>query len=152
MQSYKKLQEEIWRVFGSADPLTLLTLLVYGEARGESLDGKAGVAWVAVNRVKRGGWFGNTLKKVILKPYQFSCFLPTDPNFGLLEDALLNFDRYIAEDPVFKECFYIAKGVYEGWIRDLTHGALYYHARSVSPGWAKSYSKKAEIGNHIFYG
>ena len=152
MPSYKQLQEEILAAFGGAEDIQLLSLLVYGEARGESLDGKAGVAWVAVNRAKRRGWFGNSLKEVILKPYQFSCFLPDDPNFQILTTILQNFDDYIERDPVFRECYYIAKGVMDGWIRDLTKGALYYHAKSISPKWANVYNRKAQIGNHIFYG
>jgi len=152
MSSYKQLQEEILAAFGGARDLQLLSLLVYGEARGESLDGKAGVAWVAINRKNRGGWFGNSLKQVILKPYQFSCFLPGDPNFNILLNILENFDDRIESDPVFRECYYIAKGVMDGWIRDVTYGALYYHSKTISPGWANAYSRKAEIGNHVFYG
>ena len=152
MPSYRKLQEEISGVFGDASELELLSLLVYGEARGESLDGKAGVAWVAINRSKKKGWFGDTLKEVILKPYQFSCFLPDDPNFAILKEIHQRYEEFLENDVVFRECYYIAKGVFEGWIRDLTDGALYYHSRAISPRWSNAYSRKAEIGNHIFYG
>ncbi len=151
MTSYKKLREGIYKSFGNLDDLKLLSLLVYGEARGESLDGKAAVAWVALNRAKKGGWFGDTLKDVILKPYQFSCFLPGDSNFSKLEEISREFDAFLENDQVFRECYYIARGVLEGWIMDVTHGALYYHSRKISPKWSSSYTKKTEIGNHIFY-
>ncbi len=151
MTSYKKLREGIYKAFGNLSDLQLLALLVYGEARGESLDGKAGVAWVALNRVRKGGWFGDTLKDVILKPYQFSCFLPDDPNFTKLKAIANDFESNLAANDVFRECYYIARGVLEGWIRDATHGALYYHSKKINPGWSSSYTRKAEIGNHIFY-
>lgn len=151
MTSYKELREGIYQVFGGLEDLKLLSLLVYGEVRGETLYGKAAVAWVALNRAKKSGWFGETLKDVVLKPYQFSCFLPEDTNSSKLEKISREFDSFLKEDKVFRECYYIARGVLEGWIRDVTHGALYYHSRNISLRWSSAYTKKTEIGNHIFY-
>ncbi|CAF1547856.1 unnamed protein product, partial [Rotaria sordida] len=38
----------------SLDEVDVLTRTVYGEARGESEDGQAAVAWVIMNRVAAG--------------------------------------------------------------------------------------------------
>ena len=34
---------------------------------------------------------------------------------------------------------------------DITDGATFYHADSITPSWAKSKTKTIEIGDHIFY-
>jgi spore germination cell wall hydrolase CwlJ-like protein len=34
---------------------------------------------------------------------------------------------------------------------NLTKGALYYHANSVNPSWAKKLVKTGTIGDHKFY-
>ena len=47
---------------------------IWGEARGEGLRGMQAVANVIMNRVDRGGWYGASIKDVVLKPLQFSCW------------------------------------------------------------------------------
>ena len=34
---------------------------------------------------------------------------------------------------------------------NLTNGALYYHAKSVNPSWAKKLARTGIIGDHKFY-
>ncbi len=46
--------------------IDLLARTIYGEAEGEILKGKKGVAWVVRNRVEYDGEWGNTYKDVIL--------------------------------------------------------------------------------------
>ena len=36
-------------------------------------------------------------------------------------------------------------------LRDRTRGALYFHHRNMTPGWAANYIKTVEIGEHVFY-
>lgn len=127
--------------------LDLLQCLVYGEARGESLTGKVAVAWVAKNRVSSGGWWGSTWKEVILKPYQFSCFLRGDHNLERIEDAW----EVRWSDVWMRESRLAAYGVLEGWVRDPTKGADHYHAYYVSPSWQDLSKKTCKIGNHHFY-
>lgn len=74
----------------------LLALTLYGEARGEPIDGKRGVAWVVRNRrdaakawlAKRGTkhpLFGDgTVGGVVLRPWQFSCWNKGDANLPKL--------------------------------------------------------------------
>ncbi len=58
----------------------LLARCIWGEARGEPIQGKLAVAHVVLNRVKAQSYYGKTIRDVILKPWQFSCFNENDPN------------------------------------------------------------------------
>jgi len=63
----------------------VLARTIYGEARGETVRGKEAVACVIMNRVRRaqergGYWWGASVEKVCLKPWQFSCWNEHDPN------------------------------------------------------------------------
>lgn len=51
----------------------LLALLIAGEADNQPLMGRVSVACVPVERLRRGRW-GDSLRKVMLQPYQFSAF------------------------------------------------------------------------------
>ena len=71
----------------------LLALCIFGEARGESAAAQRAVAQVVVNRAqfahpvfgsRRDADFAENLRRVILKPKQFSCFLTSDPNCAKL--------------------------------------------------------------------
>ena len=56
--------------------------MLYGEARGYSFTEKLAIAFSAINRVNDGMKYnGETLKEVILAPYQYSCFNNFDVNF-----------------------------------------------------------------------
>ena len=59
---------------------------LYGEARAEPEEGQRAVARVLVNRMRDGRW-GKNLWSVCLWPFQFSCWLPRDPN--LIQIAML---------------------------------------------------------------
>ena len=121
-----------------------LAKTVWGEARGESERGQQAVANVIMNRVHRGGWYGATVEDVVLKPYQFSCWNDTDPNFAKLQTIT-------DKDPTFARIKQLATKAYNGELADITGGAVNYHAKSVSPYWAKSMTQTANIGNHVFY-
>ena len=75
----------------------LLALCIFGEARGESAAAQRAVAQVVVNRAqfahpvfgsRRDADFAENLRRVILKPKQFSCFLASDPNCAKLRRPL----------------------------------------------------------------
>ena len=68
----------------------ILARTIWGEARGEGVEGMKAVANVVLNRVKiskdRGGfWWGNDITSVCKKPFQFSCWNKSDPNFKKLQ-------------------------------------------------------------------
>lgn len=124
------------------DQTDYMARTLYGEARGEGARGMQAVANVIMNRVKAGGWYGASIKDVVLKPYQFSCWNSNDPN----RNIILN-----ATPAQLAQARNIAERVISGELPDITGGAVNYHAKSVSPYWAASMTKTATIGNHIFY-
>ena len=57
----------------------------------------------------------------------------------------------IKHNDVYRNSQEVALHVYANYemIEDITHGALYYHADYVNPGW--KLKKTKVIGRHIFY-
>lgn len=109
---------------------------VYFESKGESLEGQLAVARVIINRAKSGR-FASSLCGVVYQPSQFS------------------FVRGGGMPPVrtesrsWREAVAIAQiATNDSW-DSRAEGALFFHARRVSPGWGKA--KLASIDNHIFY-
>ncbi|MCM1323834.1 MAG: cell wall hydrolase [Acetobacter sp.] len=119
-----------------------LARTMWGEARGEGARGMQAVGNVILNRVKAGGWYGASIKDVVLKPYQFSAWNINDPN----RVKMLN-----ATDKDLAQARKIAEQLISGSLDDITNGATNYHATNVSPTWAKNMTQTAVIGNHIFY-
>lgn len=125
-------------------PADILARTLYGEARGESVRGIEAVAAVVINRVRRAGWWGDSVETVCRKPWQFSCWNEGDPNRTRLE-------KVDESDRVFRICVRIARRAIAGTLDDPTGGATHYHTRSISPAWAKALHPCAEIGGHLFY-
>ncbi len=127
------------------DEVDVLTRTVYGEARGESQDGQAAVAWVILNRAKKGRtYMGKNIKEVCLKPSQFSCWNSNDPNRKLLVTLDTNNETY-------KRIRKIVEEVLNETRADNTHDSTHYHTSRVEPSWAKGKNPVVTIGNHLFY-
>lgn len=118
---------------------------ILGEARGEGWDGMVAVGNVIKNRAKIGGWWGNTIKDVCLKPKQFSCWNNDDPNKTLIINADLS--SSLAFQQAFAAACYV---VYDMGV-DTTNGATHYHTKAIHPAWAKGVKPVADKGNHLFY-
>jgi len=116
---------------------------IWGEARGEPIEGMLGVAWTIKNRADRPRW-PNTLIDVCLQPAQFSIWNPKDPNFKKVIAAPL-------ASPAFYRAVFVALGVVLGYLNDPTNGADHYHTKEIDPSWNDNMTVVAEIGNHIFY-
>ena len=118
------------------DPeLRCLAGAVYFESRGESLVGQLAVAHVVINRAQSGR-FPKSLCGVVHQPSQFS-FVRGGKMPAVRNPAQWNNAVAIAQ---------IAR---EGSWKNHAPGALFFHARYVSPGWRKT--RVAQIDNHIFY-
>ena len=118
------------------DPeLRCLAQAVYFESRGESLAGQLAVAHVVINRAKSGR-FPKSLCGVVHQPSQFSFVrggrMPAVRNGAQWNNAVA-----------------IAQIARDGSWKNQAPGALFFHARYVSPGWRKT--RVAAIDNHIFY-
>lgn len=68
----------------------VLARTLWGEVRGESLEGQIAVAWSIRNRVNAGkakSWWGEGYTGVCQKPYQFGCWNKNDLNYAYLSGA-----------------------------------------------------------------
>ena len=115
-----------------------LAQAVYFESRGEPLDGQLAVARVIVNRAE-SRTFPDDYCSVVTQRSQFSFVrggrIPA-PN------------RASAAWERAKAIAHIAhRDLWESEAGD----ALYFHARYVSPSWARRMTARATIDNHIFY-
>jgi spore germination cell wall hydrolase CwlJ-like protein len=134
---------------------TALAGTIWGEARGESLTGKAAVGCVVRNRAADGRW-PHTIKDVVLQPKQFSVWnVSHDPNsqaVRLLMARVVEGEPVI--DPVWRECLWVANGVCEGYVTDCTQRAVYYLTdalyRLAPPKWASGLTETVRIGAHVF--
>ena len=115
----------------------LLALMVAGEADNQPLPGKVAVAVVAVERLRRGRW-GDTLREVILQPYQFSTF---------------NGSHWQRFTPRIGAHIELAELAIERLLNSSVNGATHYHTVDILPSWAKSPQmiRQGQIGDHVFY-
>ena len=132
----------------------VLARTIWGEARGESLEGMEAVARVVMNRYKARKWFTGyvleegkkvpSIKETCLKKAQFSCWNKNDVNYA----KLLAVDE---RDKAFVLCLKIADRAISGHLPDFTNNALFYHTKSIKPKWAVGHSPCYEVGQHLFY-
>jgi N-acetylmuramoyl-L-alanine amidase len=147
----------------------ILARTLYGESRGEGIEGKIAVANVVLNRTRRAAqikeeWrikrgnlhnysnqFGTgTIETACLRPYQFSCWNEKDPNRKKIL-AVKN------TEPHFAECIVVAKMALAGLLVDNTLGATHYHVTSMGfpPAWLHKdelpHKPCVVIGKHSFY-
>ena len=113
-----------------------LASTVYFESKGESLAGQLAVARVVINRV-RSGRFPDSICGVVHQPSQFS--FVRDGRMPDVKTSSRSWRRAVAIAQI---------AMADAWDSKV-EGALYFHARRVSPGWNRV--RMASIDNHIFY-
>jgi hypothetical protein len=113
-----------------------LAAAVFYEARSESLAGKLAVARVVINR-SESGRFPRSLCGVVTQPGQFSFV-----HGGRIPDVTPSAASWRASVGIARVA------MADSW-KSPVEGALFFHARRVSPGWARQ--RMAQIDNHIFY-
>lgn len=134
--------------FDEQDPLTLLAILIWGEARGAGDLAKQAVGCVVRNRVAYQGRFGRGFIGVCLKPYQFDCFLLNDPN----REKLLTPVEHEGQ-AVWDACYAAAQSVYNGKLTDPTRNAVFYYSPPIlAPPrvWGSIQEMLAVDGMHFF--
>ena len=149
-----ELQKSLLADFGSLDDKQLMALTIYGEARGEGREGMIAVGSVILERVDHRGWDGDTIKEVCLMPWQFSCFLPQDPNYIDLKITARNFDARYEKSSALQKCYAVASGLIDGIARTpeiAAHHATQYCTGAVNPDWKKKMKLVATVGHHEFY-
>ena len=114
---------------------------IYHEAGIETKDGKKAVALVTMNRIESGK-FPSSICGVVKQKTEGTCQFSW---FCMPVKLNRNSEQY-------KESMDIALYVYANYekLKDITHGAIYYHADYVNPKW-RGVEKTTVIGRHIFY-
>lgn len=114
---------------------------IYFEARGETLRGQFAVAEVILNRVD-SPVYPRSICGVVEQRGGGGC------QFSYICDGRADTMR----DPYAAwRASRIARVMMDGAPRALTMGATHFHARWVSPGWARRFPQTAAIGAHLFY-
>lgn len=137
----------------SLEARDVVALTIYGEARGEPIEGKIAVASVIANRVKDGR-FGKTFERVCLKPYQFSCWNASDPNHKVLMQMAAAIGRgEPIDDPTYRECEWIADGLLKERFASRVGNSTHYFAKRMlkPPKWASAAEFVGVVGGHNFY-
>jgi spore germination cell wall hydrolase CwlJ-like protein len=109
---------------------------VYFESKGESLSGQLAVARVVLARAKSGR-FPSTICGVVYQPSQFSFVR------GGKMPAISTGSTH------WKNAVAISKIALDDSWKSPVEGALFFHARYVSPGWRLK--RMGTIDNHVFY-
>lgn len=134
----------------------VLALTLYGEARGERIDGRAAVACVVRNRVEAAR-YGADYKAVCLAPLQFSCWAPKGGSLNY--ETVLQAARLVKNGKVtsgaLRECLWIAQGIVDYHVQDITRKATHYITRDLwetrPPKWTLGLTPVIGIGAHVFF-
>jgi N-acetylmuramoyl-L-alanine amidase len=148
------------RTWVKASDLRALSLTLYGEGRGEPIEGRIAIGSIIRNRAKTR-YCGESIAAVCLWPWQFSCWNPgADENHA----HLLAVAQALAaggpppwtglERGIYDETCWVASGLLEGLIRDRVAGARHYMTLrqfTEDPKWARGRTPAARIGRHVFF-
>ena len=113
-----------------------LASAVYFEAKGESLAGQLAVARVVLARANSGR-FPSTLCGVVFQKGQFS--FVRGGGLPRIQTGSMNWRNAVA----------ISNIALDNKWKSPVEGALFFHARHVSPGWRLT--RIGSVDNHIFY-
>ncbi|KKL72074.1 hypothetical protein LCGC14_2088570 [marine sediment metagenome] len=126
--------------------LEVMGRTLWVEVRGELIAGKIGVANVIMNRVARGGWWGDTIKKVCLFPFAFSGWNKNDVNYEALRKVAPNEHSLII-------CRTVAEIAAMGALKDTVEESCHYHDNSIGfpASWGPPKEPVKIIGRLKFY-
>lgn len=118
-------------------------ITIWMEARGESYEGKVGVAEVIYRRTKEKVFSDGTYVGTCLRDRQFSGWNERDPN--RIPGCKLDTDEHVVQDCI------------RAWTEakagsNVTKGATHYYSMKmyVAPYWEREMDETTVIGNHRF--
>lgn len=129
-------------VRADAADFVCLALNVYWEARGESDEGKAAVAHVTLNRAASAA-YPPTVCGVVRQGIETGIC-----QFSWLCDGI---DDTPADHAAWADAKEIARRVLADAGNDPTKGALYFHHKTLRPGWSERKTAARTIGRHVFF-
>lgn len=124
----------------------IMARTAYGENRGGGARGVQSVLNVIVNRATHPTWWGKSYRDVCLKPNQFDCWNPDDPNYEIIMNVK-------ESDAVYASALEMASAAVPGLLPDITRGATYYYAKTTEspPYWARGRTPCANIEGQLFF-
>lgn len=136
--------------------LDQVALTIYGEARGETLEGQRAVLYVILNRLMNPGWWSrqrgdgipdDTLAAVCRERSNFTCWNPSDS-----QSARLRNPKTLELPEVQRIRQWVARELLDPGI-DPTGGADHYCTTKAAKytKWAKGRVPIKVIRNHSFY-
>lgn len=131
-------------------------LTLYGEARGEPIEGIIAVSCAIRNRAQdaKHRW-GTTYREVCLQKAQFSCWAPVGgaANHQAVLEAAALLIRKDKAPALLEQCAWVALGVGQNAIFDNVKGSNHYHVASMTPrpSWAQAHVPTIQKGHHAFY-
>jgi N-acetylmuramoyl-L-alanine amidase len=137
IKSFEVPESTLEKVVIDPDQLNCLAMNIYHESRGEEIEGQIAVGHVTVNRMEHTYW-PDTICDVVYQPRQFSW------TFTIINPTPNNTNAW-------QEAMFVAELVMRDKTIDPTNGATFYHAKRVSPSWARQMDVSTIIGLHIFY-
>jgi N-acetylmuramoyl-L-alanine amidase len=140
------MQREAKRAQRRENDLQCLAENIYFEARGEPLNGQYAVAEVTLNRTRAQN-FPHTICSVVHEMRWDAGRQRMVADFSWTELGALSAD----DGPAWKRAMEVATAAYDDLHDPIVPGALFYHSTSVRPGWARTRTAIATIGNHVFY-
>ena len=131
--------------------MEVLALTIFGESRGESIEGQIAVGCVVRNRTIAGGYYKDTC----LEPKQFSCWNVDDPNYEMLiGEGQKLFVGDTTDNAILNQCMWISEGIMNHELVDNTNGAKHYLTHQLynsgKVDWTHGMKISAVIGNHVF--
>lgn len=138
--------------------LQVVALTLWGEARGEPIEGRFAVANAIRNRVKaQRASFGFSPRDVCLKAWQFSCWLPGPVGGANYQSVLAAARHLLGADalggPVVRECVWIADGLLGFQFGDTVQGSTHYLTAALfadaPPAWAKGKTPTCQVNRHL---
>jgi hypothetical protein len=155
-------RDDVLRLLKPLSDEAILGLTLYGEARGEPIEGIIAVGCVIRNRVRkdlkgdtRPDWWGETYRGVCLAKWQFSCWTPKggEDNFHTVIQAAKGLLAKTPATPLLEQCAWVALGISRGAILDTVKGADHYHTVQMQPrpAWAQQFVPITQVRRHLFY-
>lgn len=143
----------------------VLAITLYGEARGEPVEGRIAIASVIRNRVntdigkdQKPDWWGEGYRGVCLAPAQFSCWSPKgggQRNYDEVMAVVRSAVNGAALGPVMRECAWLAMGIISGDLIDRVNGATHYLTADLfrlnPPAWTKGKVPVVRVSAHLFF-
>ena len=143
------------------EDIDIMARTAWGEARGESDQGRAAVMFAILNRTltrhldpeAQPAQFKFTIRETckagIPGRKQFSTWNTKDPNYKLIQR--LDENSPGADNRIFAELKDLAREALAGNATNPIGGAEHYHTTGVTPSWSKYWKVDFRIGVHKFF-